>query len=405
MTVLVSGDEVAAEESTMFMPETRDTTEGSIVKTGPAASGEDMTMLVSGDEIVAEDATMFMPETRDTTEGSVVETGPAASGEDMTALVSGDEVAAAEEATMFMPEARDTTEGRVAKTKLATPDALPAQEDDLTQVAPVDSPPAFEDETVAMPKTDTVEADGLTQAMSGVSDTTALDDKKPPHSRATVEADKTIASGPKKPRQDTMAMVTLKIGQLLQDRYRLDKILGRGGFGAAFLAEDVKLKRACVVKQMLTPKGISPTQLERHRANFQREASLLVQLNQPGHPNIPEIYDYFFEGDDSYLVMKYIEGRNLKDILHQENGKIPWRQAVRYAIDVCSSLNYMQTTGNEPVMHRDIKPANIILGNDGRIWLIDFGLAKAEAVQGTEGDMMMTQASGSLGYTPLERVS
>lgn len=201
---------------------------------------------------------------------------------------------------------------------------------------------------------------------------------------------------------DQVVNATVATGRLLQHRYRLDKILGRGGFGAAYLAEDVKLKRSCVVKQMLAPQGTSAKDLQLYQANFAREASLLVQLNHPGHPNIPEIYDYFSDDSGNYLVMKYIEGQSLRDALEQSGGKLPWREAVRYMIDIASALNYMHKHGQEPVMHRDIKPANILLGNDNRVWLVDFGLAKAKPVE-SSGDLMATQAAGSLGYTPLEQ--
>jgi len=205
-----------------------------------------------------------------------------------------------------------------------------------------------------------------------------------------------------RPRPAHQTMVGSQPGQLLQNRYRLEKLLGRGGFGAAWLAEDIKLKRTCVVKQMLIPSGTSARDADIYRSNFAREAGLLVQLNHPGHPNIPEIFDYFSDAGGNYLVMKYIEGQSLQHIIDQSDGKIPWREAVRYMVDVCDALDYMHTVGAEPVMHRDIKPANILLGNDDRVWLVDFGLAKATPVKGS-GEAMATQTAGSLGYTPLEQ--
>ena len=193
----------------------------------------------------------------------------------------------------------------------------------------------------------------------------------------------------------------LRTGQFLLGRYRLASVLGQGGFGAAYLADDIKLNRACVVKQMLA-KDKSSIALEIYRANFEQEAKLLVELNHPGHPNIPEIYDYFSDHSGNYLVMKYVEGRNLKQALEQSDNKMPWREAIRYAMDVCSALYYMHTHGQKPIIHRDVKPANILLGNDGRVWLVDFGLAKANPVD-SSGALDASQASGSLGYTPLEQ--
>jgi len=148
--------------------------------------------------------------------------------------------------------------------------------------------------------------------------------------------------------------------------------------------------------------GKSAQEIEIYRVNFEREASLLAQLNHPGHSNIPEIHDYFSDATGNYLVMKYIEGQSLKEVLGDDSGKIPWREAVRYMVAVCSALTYMHTHSAEPVIHRDIKPANILLGNDGRVWLVDFGLARAKPIEST-GDLQATQAAGSLGYSPLEQ--
>ncbi len=203
--------------------------------------------------------------------------------------------------------------------------------------------------------------------------------------------------------RQTKTNPNLKHAVKVQDRYQLTEILGRGGFGAVYLAEDTKLGRRCVVKQMLTV-GKSPKEIEMHQVNFEREASLLVELNEPGHPNIPEIYDYFVIDSGNYLVMKYIEGKNLKEVMSSvPDGRLDWQDAVRYTIDVCSALHYMHHRGDEPVMHRDVKPANIQLGDDGRVWVVDFGLAKADPVDTTSVNQSVTQASGSFGFTPLEQ--
>jgi len=198
--------------------------------------------------------------------------------------------------------------------------------------------------------------------------------------------------------KDTLISVkadAIKLGDILQNRYRLDKLIGKGGFGAAYLAEDIRLKRPCVVKQMLIPRRRSVKQIEQLKQTFEAEANTLAALNQPGHPSIPEIYDYFPDETGLYLVMKYIEGQDLKKIVKESDINIPWRESVRYIIDVCDALIYMHAHGNASVIHRDVKPANIILGGDGRVWLVDFGLASA----GAEA----TEASGSPGYTPFEQ--
>ena len=194
-----------------------------------------------------------------------------------------------------------------------------------------------------------------------------------------------------------------KTGFILQGRYELQQVLGQGGFGEVYLAEDLKLKRKCVVKRMLVS-GRKGQALEIHRANFRREADLLVELNEPGHPNIPEIYDYFFDEDGNYLVMKYIQGQNLKQLLVNHADPLPSEDVVQYGLDLCRALHYMHTYDKQqPVLHRDIKPANILLGDDGRIWLVDFGLAKAQPVDEADRDHALSKASGSLGYTAMEQ--
>lgn len=276
--------------------------------------------------------------------------------------------------TMAMPDAKITRQDLFVES---------FNDDGLTMAMP-NSPNTQQKAHFAI----TEEQDGLTTAMPAAGSTAA---NIPSRS----------ASSSSQPGASAIEL-ELKLGETLQERYRLDKLLGRGGYGAVYLAEDIKLKRVCVVKQMLTRKGSTPVQLEQQRVSFEREASLLVQLNHPGHPNIPEIYDYFTDETGNYLVMKYIAGHSLKDEIEQNNGKIPWRQAARYAADISSALHYMHTHGQEPIMHRDIKPANILLGTDGRLWLVDFGLAKVDPLTGSS-KAMETKAAGSLGYAPLEQ--
>ncbi len=305
--------------------------------------------------------------------------------------------------TVAMPAARDTQD------RLSVPDAGDADiEDGFTMAMPnardtqdnlsvpdiSNADTVEEDLTVAMtPAKDTEPQADLTTVKPNIKDITRVDGTEEFATDHVKRAPKTRV---------ITSEITLNLGEVLQDRYRLDKLLGRGGYGAAYLAQDIRLKRICVVKQMLHKQGVSARQLEEQRASFEKEASLLVQLNQPGHPNIPEIYDYFYDDTGNYLVMKYIEGQNLKEVIDQNEGKIPWRKAIRYIIDVSSALNYMHTQGQEPVMHRDIKPANILLGNDNRIWLIDFGLAKEDPLEKST-KQIDNRAAGSVGYAPLEQ--
>jgi tRNA A-37 threonylcarbamoyl transferase component Bud32 len=297
-------------------------------------------------------------------------------------------------------------------------DTLPDDDDGSTMTMPggqFDSP-MDEGSTINMPRPDAPPADGDPMAVSPGEDDGATANMSPAASaddgstRAMPQDNDRNTRAMPSPHemQPAVALTPMPADELagdiiLQGRYQLQKILGKGGFGAAYLAEDIKLRRGCVVKQMLNPHNITARKLEQNRADFEREANLLVKLNHPGHPNIPEIFDYFSDDSGSYLVMKYIEGRSLKDVVDKKSGKISWQEAVHHIIDVCSALNYMHSQGVEPVMHRDIKPANILLGNDGRIWLVDFGLAKVNPIHDTASEITNADASGSVGYTPFEQ--
>jgi serine/threonine protein kinase len=199
---------------------------------------------------------------------------------------------------------------------------------------------------------------------------------------------------------------SLPVGTPLQGgRYQVIGQLGRGGMGAVYLARDMELfGRLCVVKQM---RPFFATQTERRKAeeDFKREAEVLVRLNHPGHPRIPEVYGYFVEGVDQFLVMKYIEGESLERRLERLGRPLSETDVIRCAGEVANALVYLHSRQPQPVVHRDIKPANIIVDPEERIWLVDFGLARAAVSSGARVMMAggKTVAAGTPGYTPLEQ--
>jgi serine/threonine protein kinase len=193
--------------------------------------------------------------------------------------------------------------------------------------------------------------------------------------------------------------------QLQGGRYQIIGQLGQGGMGAVYLARDMELfGRLCVVKQM---RPFFATQSERRKAeeDFKREAEVLARLNHPGHPRVPEVYGYFVEGRDQYLVMKYIEGESLERRLERLKRPLSEAELIRCAAEVADALVYLHSRRPQPVIHRDIKPANIIIDPEDRVWLVDFGLAKAAASDGARVMMAggKTVAAGTPGYTPLEQ--
>jgi WD40 repeat protein/serine/threonine protein kinase len=183
-------------------------------------------------------------------------------------------------------------------------------------------------------------------------------------------------------------------------RYVVERSIGKGGFGQAYLVTDQQLKRFAVAKRQSPNPAWSARTREFAVQNFRREAQLLVTLNAPGHPNIPEIYEFLPE--QSILVMKYVEGRDLSQILREQNGKLPPAIALPIVRDVAAALAYMHSKRPEPVLHRDVKPANIVIDSAGRVWLIDFGLSRATPMT-PELDPRHTQLAGTLGFTPPEQ--
>lgn len=199
------------------------------------------------------------------------------------------------------------------------------------------------------------------------------------------------------------AQIQLAPGSTLgpDGRYQIVRRLGQGGFGIAYLAGDRQLGRRCVVKQMQLDPELAPATRVALAATFRREARLLAELNDPGHPHIPEIYAYLEA--EHCLVMKLIDGRSLLHVLKRRVEPLPEQEALRYAYDICSALVYLHERRPTPVIHRDIKPQNVLVDGEGRLWLIDFGLARGSAAAAALGPGAASQAMGTPGYTSPEQ--
>ena len=179
-------------------------------------------------------------------------------------------------------------------------------------------------------------------------------------------------------------------GQVLNNRYRIVNLLGQGGFGAVYRAWDVNLKRPCAVKENL---DTSPEA----QAQFEREALILAGLI---HPNLARVTDHFFVPDQGqYLVMDFVEGEDLHQMIESSGGPISEQDAVRWVSQVCDALSYMHTQ-QPPIIHRDIKPANIKVTPEGKAMLVDFGIAKIydPKLRTTVGARAVTP-----GYSPPEQ--
>lgn len=188
---------------------------------------------------------------------------------------------------------------------------------------------------------------------------------------------------------------SLQPGQVLQSRYRILGIIGLGGMGAVYQARDLNfpnVTRLCAVKEMINL-AQDPQLREQTIRNFEREAEILATLS---HPAIPQIYDFFSFGDRAYLVMEYIQGRDLEAILNSTDKFLPVEQVLEWGIEVCDVLHYLHTH-EPPVVFRDMKPSNIMIDHHKHIRLIDFGIAKQFTI-GQPGTMIGTE-----GYSPPEQ--
>ena len=184
--------------------------------------------------------------------------------------------------------------------------------------------------------------------------------------------------------------MTLKTGDIIQNRYRIVRLVGQGGFGAVYRAWDMNVSQPVALKENL---GVGA---EAQR-QFEREATLLAGLR---HPNLPRVTDHFIVPDQGqYLVMDFVEGQSLAALLKERDGPLPEATAVAWIRQVCSALTYLHTR-RPPVIHRDIKPENVIISADDQALLVDFGISKVyvEGGQTTVGAMAVTP-----GYSPPEQ--
>ncbi|UCG53326.1 MAG: protein kinase [Candidatus Latescibacterota bacterium] len=145
--------------------------------------------------------------------------------------------------------------------------------------------------------------------------------------------------------------------------YKIRGVLGEGGMGVVYRAEDATLERTVALKVIRT-QNLS----DQAKKRFLREARASSRIN---HPNIVTVYAAGEEGGRPYLAMEFIEGRTLKDII--DEGPIPWEQAVRWAVDILDALGRLHEDG---IIHRDLKPENIMVTGEGIVKLMDFGIAR-----------------------------
>src|SRR5512132_2788736 len=155
---------------------------------------------------------------------------------------------------------------------------------------------------------------------------------------------------------------------VLQSRYRIVRQLGQGGMGAVYEAVDERLDTTIALKETLFAD-------ERLRRQFEREARLLARMH---HPALPRVSDHFGEGDGQFLVMQYIAGDDLAQMMASKRGPFPPDQVLTWGDQLLDALDYLHTQDPQ-IIHRDIKPQNLKLTARGRIILLDCAVAKGQA--------------------------
>ncbi len=193
----------------------------------------------------------------------------------------------------------------------------------------------------------------------------------------------------------------LKAGEVLRSRYQIRRIIGHGGMGSIYLADDLRLEgRQCALKEVEHDRTLPTDLLRQTREQFLREATVLARLD---HPNLPKVSDYFSIGGRDYLVMDIVPGKDLRTLMmeaRQLNTFLPEREVLAWAGQLADALSYLHSQ-EPPILHRDIKPSNLKLTPSGLLKLVDFGLVKISASD--EMTLTILQGRGTVLYTPLEQ--
>ena len=180
------------------------------------------------------------------------------------------------------------------------------------------------------------------------------------------------------------------IGRVIDGRYQVRSLIARGGMATVYVATDIRLERRVAIKIMHDHLASD----DNFRARFIREARAAARL---AHPNLVNVFDQGEDGHLAYLVMEYVPGITLRDLLHDHH-----RLTVEQTVDIMDAvLAGLQVAHRQGIVHRDIKPENVLLADDGRIKLSDFGLARAATSNTASGSVLL----GTIAYLAPELVT
>ncbi len=195
--------------------------------------------------------------------------------------------------------------------------------------------------------------------------------------------------------------IPLRAGEILKERYKIRRIIGQGGMGSVYLADDIRLEgRLTALKEVFHDPEMDEELCRQARNQFLREATVLARLD---HPNLPKVSDFFSVDERDYLVMDFVPGKDLSVLMTEARLRkefLSERDVLSWASQLADALAYLHNQ-DPPILHRDIKPSNLKLTPAGVIKLVDFGLVKLLASE--EVTITVVQGRGTAVYTPLEQ--
>jgi serine/threonine protein kinase len=213
---------------------------------------------------------------------------------------------------------------------------------------------------------------------------------------ARLESTKNITDPLKEDKGGESKRLQILPGTALVNRYVIQDVIGVGGMGSVYRARDLhfpNVVKLVAVKEMIN-NASDPLIRQTIIHNFEREANILATLN---HSSIPRIYDYFSLEERSYLVLEFINGKDLEMIIEETEGFMAEEQVLVWAIELCDVLNFLHTHKPDPIIFRDMKPSNVMINQSQHVMLVDFGIAKPFQA-GQKGTMIGTE-----GYSPPEQ--
>lgn len=184
----------------------------------------------------------------------------------------------------------------------------------------------------------------------------------------------------------------LPLNEIFHDHYIILEVVGQGGMGCVYKAIDTAKGNCVVAIKEMKQGNLAPRDLYKAQRRFKQEAEMLQKLTP--HAHLPTFYEAFSEGNHSYFVMDFVEGKTLQQLLRESSThQLPLKTVLDYAIQLCEVLLYLHGQ-SPPIIFRDLKPSNVIVTDRGEVYLIDFGIAR----HFKPDQLMDTESFGSLGY-------